>query len=153
MVDIVKDCPACGGRVADSAKRCPHCGAVQKQKTSFFTWFMAGLGVLAIFIGLGAANNTTTSSERHRVPDNATRICAALKNAGASTCEVDFNVSEPNYIDATLNILNMQARTYCAEIVKTVSNKGISVHEPGRPWELRIFTPNSVRPVASCRLP
>jgi hypothetical protein len=62
MVDIVKDCPACGGRVADSAKSCPHCGAVQKQKTSFFTWFMAGLGVLAIVIGMGAAEKTANAT-------------------------------------------------------------------------------------------
>jgi hypothetical protein len=58
MVDIVKDCPACGGKVADSATACPHCGAKQKKKTGFVTWLMVAFLVFAFWIGISASNRT-----------------------------------------------------------------------------------------------
>lgn len=62
MVDIVKDCPACGGKVATSAKACPHCGAVQKKKTSLFTWIMAGFFAMMLLLVIGATNQRQSAA-------------------------------------------------------------------------------------------
>lgn len=84
--------------------------------------------------------------------DNATKICAALKRSGATECEVDFNAFEPSYINVTLNISPRKANEFCTGIAKTAREGGVRLATDMRPWELRVHTPFSVRPVAACRL-
>lgn len=84
--------------------------------------------------------------------DNATRMCASLKKSGATTCEVDFNAFEPSYIDVTLNIAVGKANEFCVGIANAARDGGLRLATDRRPWELRIRTPFSVRPVAVCSL-
>ena len=79
-------------------------------------------------------------------------ICALLRIAGASTCEVNVNVFSPSYIDATLPTNPHDARMACL----TVANQ---TRQPGSPfvgqgWRLKLFSHmgSGTRPMAECVL-
>lgn len=149
----VKDCPDCGGMVGASASACPHCGAKLKAKTSASTYVIGGLFVLAVIaLVFGGGNNRATTSGANMAPDTATRLCAALKRSGATACEIDFNFNQANFIDATIPMSIVEARKACDGIVAMVKADNDGFSKAKKPWELRIFSPSSVRPIASCRL-
>lgn len=79
-------------------------------------------------------------------------ICALLRMAGATTCEVNVNVFSPSYIDATLPTNPRDAMMTCL----TVANQTRQPGSPfvGRGWRLKLFSPmgSGARPMAECIL-
>lgn len=149
----VKDCPDCGGMVGASASACPHCGAKLTQKTKTSTWVIGGLFAVAVFaVASGGSDNKPAKSDANLAPDTAMRLCAALKGSGATACEIDFKLNQANFIDATIPVSIAEAREACEGIVAMIKADNNGFSKAIKPWELRIFTPSSARPVASCRL-
>lgn len=146
-------CADCGGTVSTSAKACPHCGAKVKAETTSFTKAVGLLaGVMILYAIVVSSGTKTGPSPSDQMADNATRLCFAIKKAGASACEVDFNVTEPSYIEATINTTMGTAGDFCNAMARTARDGGVKLATATRPWELRIYTPASVRPVAACTL-
>ena len=44
-------CKECGNAISKKAKKCPHCGAPIKQKTSAFTWIVTIILIFFWMIG------------------------------------------------------------------------------------------------------
>lgn len=60
MADKMTSCRICGGAIAKSAKRCPHCGARNKKVFSQKWWFWAVVVLLIVVIANAESNGAKT---------------------------------------------------------------------------------------------
>lgn len=155
--------------------RCPRRAGWDNQRGAFFIDAEWTVGVIhlhrfvfdmAMLYEVGAIpsgfyleeeKKASTKSQRTRKSssspsDDAFRVCAALRESGATTCEVDVNLTEPSYINTTMPMSMREAREMCAGVVHITKQSTDGFERSKLPWELRIFSPYSVRPIASCRL-
>lgn len=99
------------------------------------------------------ANKSTqvqpAESGAKNIGDVAADLCVLLRSAGATTCDVNFNVLSASYIDATMPISPAQASLVCAQVAQLT-------RVPNRPftgWSLKLFSPlGQSRPMAVCAL-
>lgn len=84
----INPCKECGAPVSDKAESCPMCGAKQPKKTSKITWFVVGLFVFIIFVGvIGNSNN-----------DGATSSAAGTAQPAPGSSEKITEVPDENWI-------------------------------------------------------
>lgn len=79
-------------------------------------------------------------------------ICALLKVAGVTTCDVKVNVFSGSFIDATAATTPTDAQAACNKIAQ-LTHQGDSPFV-GQGWLLKIFSPlgAGTRPIAQCEL-
>lgn len=91
-------CKACGGSVAKSAKRCPHCG--HKRKYPFLAFVLIVVGVIMIISSLGGEpkeqENYVTLENFEKITTDMTYedVCDLFQKEGTILSEVDIGEDE-----------------------------------------------------------
>lgn len=81
------------------------------------------------------------------VVDDAYRLCSAFQQTGmVSDCQVRGGKQA---VDVTMPMRATEAIKACPQMARLAAQAG--AHFEGE-WQLRIFSPQSVRPMATCRL-
>ena len=70
MSKLIK-CNSCRKEVADSAKKCPNCGAKIKKPIYKRVWFL--IIIILVIIGLAAGENNDTSKSTNKNNNNKTQ--------------------------------------------------------------------------------
>ena len=98
------------------------------------------------------AGKPTQPAKERDIIGESNGICALLRAAGATTCDVNVNVFSPSYIDATLPASPNDARMMCLTIANITRQPGSPF--VGRGWRLKLFSPlgSGTRPIAECTL-
>lgn len=78
-------CKDCGEKVSSKAKACPKCGAPPPKKTSFVTWAVLVVIVLAVFGSIQSKSNLTPEQRREKAEQDA----AAAKAKAAEKAAKD----------------------------------------------------------------
>jgi len=66
-------------------------------------------------------------------------------------CAVNYKMFRDSWIDISINMTANDAQAFCGQLPRLISGWGVKLKfDPG--WQLRISTPYSTRPVASCDL-
>lgn len=101
----------------------------------------------AMLLTMLATAWTYTSQTHADVIDDAYRMCGAFTQTGmVSDCEVKGGEQA---VIVTMPMRAIDAIKACPQIANMTAQAG--AHFTGE-WRLRIFSPDSVRPIATCKL-
>lgn len=84
--------------------------------------------------------------------EQAYATCVALRQLGATSCDVGIKFFSASVIDATFAANPSQAQLICVSVASFTRQKGSPFE--GEHWELKIYSPYGAgtRPIAACRL-
>lgn len=89
----IKNCSECGQEVSTKAKKCPHCGAPVKQKTSLFTWLVTILlGLVLVSLFAKSPNRPTVTVTPWEIAMEAIEVGFTWKSS------VGGNIMEANFV-------------------------------------------------------
>ena len=156
-------CGECKAEISSTAETCPRCGARQANAARGRA-ILFGIILLVVIITIGQCSspNQTTETPNTAAPtvvepvapaqpeitDHALAVCSALKNSGATECELTVFSQA---IDARVNVSASDAAVLCKGITVLVRQQTTAFN--GTEWQIRVFSPFSGdHPLATCPL-